>query len=150
MILDTLDQAGPYRRLGPRFASGLDWLTTFSPTLADGRYDVAGDDVFALVQSYTTVPPAQKKYESHRVYADIQYVAEGSELVYYAPVAALSPTTAYDEAKDCLLYLDPPAATPLLLAPGSFAIFYPQDAHKPGCAHEGAGRIKKVVIKARL
>src|SRR5205823_949045 len=115
-----------------------------------GRYDIDGDDVFALVQTYDTVPSTEKKYESHRVYADIQYVAEGSELIYYTPIAGLRPTMAYDEVKDYLLYSDPVAATPLLLEPGCFAIFYAQDGHKPGCVHNAANRIKKAVIKVRL
>lgn len=150
MILDTLSQLAPYQQLGPRFAAGLQWLGAFSPATEDGRYDIDGDDVFALVQSYDTVPAFEKKYESHRVYADIQYIADGSELIYYAPTTTLRVTKAYDEVKDYLLYSDPAAATPLLLEPGMFAIFYPRDAHKPGCLHSAAVRIKKVVIKVRL
>ena len=150
MILDTLCQSAPFRQLGPRFAAGLKWLEEFSLATPDGRHDIAGGDVFALVQSYDTVPPSQKKYESHRVYADIQYVAAGSEVIYYAPTIGLIPTMAYDEGKDCLLYSDPAAGTPLLLQPGSFAIFYAQDGHKPGCLHQAACRIKKVVIKVKL
>lgn len=150
MILDTLCQSASCLRLGPRFVAGFEWLAGFSPTTPDGRYDIAGDDTFALVQSYYTVEPAQKKYESHRIYADIQYVAEGAELIYYAPTAGLTPAIPYDETKDCLFYVDSTSASPLLLEPGSFAIFFPQDAHKPGCVHQDASRIKKVVIKVRL
>jgi YhcH/YjgK/YiaL family protein len=150
MILDTLSQAAPYQLLGPRFSAGFKWLAEFSPATADGRYDIDGDDVFALVQSYDTVPATEKKYESHRIYADIQYVAEGLELIYYAPTASLRPTMAYDEVKDCLLYSDPAVATPLVLEPGTFAIFFAQDGHKPGCLHKAADRIRKVVIKVRL
>lgn len=150
MILDTLSQSASYQTLGPRFAAGLAWLAEFSPATADGRYDIAGDEVFALVQSYDTVPPSEKKYESHRVYADIQYIADGAEVIYYAPTAGLAPTMAYDETRDCLLYSDPAAATPLFMAPGCFAIFYAQDGHKPGCVHLAASRVKKVVVKVRL
>jgi beta-galactosidase beta subunit len=28
--------------------------------------------------------------------------------------------------------------------------FLPQDAHEPGCVHQDASRIKKVMIKVRL
>ena len=150
MILDTFFHSASYQQLGPRFAAGLKWLGKFSPDAAVGRYDIDGDDIFALVQSYDTVPSLEKRYESHRVYADIQYVAEGSELIYYAPIAGLRPTIAYDEVKDYLLYSDPAAATPLLLEPGSFAIFFAQDGHKPGCVYKAAARIKKVVVKVRL
>ena len=66
MVIDTLSHAGLYHSLGPGFAAGLEWLRTFQPATSDGRYDIKGDDVFALVQSYDTVPPAEKKYESNK------------------------------------------------------------------------------------
>lgn len=150
MILDTLEAAPAYRHLGPGFAAGLDWLATFSPHLADGRYAICGDDVYALVQSYDTVQASDKRYESHRLFADIQYVAEGTEVIQYAPVATLHPVTEYNAENDFLLHADPPASTALLLAPGSFAVFYPRDAHKPGTVHGVADRIRKVVVKVRI
>lgn len=150
MVIDTLTHAGLYHSLGPGFAAGLEWLRTFQPATSDGRYDIKGDDVFALVQSYDTVPAAEKKYESHRVYADIQYVASGVEIIHYAPVDDLQSVTAYDGLKDFLLYADPASATPLHLPPGSFAIFHPQDGHKPGCVNGAPCHMKKVVIKVRV
>ena len=149
MIFDALANAQAYRHLGPRIARGLDWLADFSPQQPDGRYDIDGDNLFALVQSYDTVPPADKKFESHRDYLDIQYVATGHEIIHYAPLRDLQPVTAYDNQKDFLLYGDPEKATPLNFSPGQFAIFYPQDGHKPGCMNGGRVAIKKVVIKVR-
>lgn len=150
MILDTLDRAPTYRSLGPRFAAGLDWLARFQAATPDGRYDIATDDVYALVQSYDTVSAAEKRYESHRAFADIQFVAAGHEVIHYAPTGSLAPVTSYDAPKDFELYADPDASTPLHLAPGTFAIFYPQDGHKPGCAAATPCRVKKVVVKVRL
>jgi YhcH/YjgK/YiaL family protein len=150
MILDTLSNAARYAPLGPRLARGFEWLARFQPGMADGRHPIDGDDVYALVQSYVTAPPSEKKWEAHRVYLDIQYLASGTETIFWAPVATLAPTTEYDSAKDYQLFADPAAATPLLLTPGSFAIFYPPDGHKPCCLAGAAGPVKKVVIKARV
>jgi YhcH/YjgK/YiaL family protein len=150
MILDTLPNASRYAGLSPRIALGLDWLARFDPHTADGRYPLDGDDVYALVQSYETLPAAEKKFESHRSYLDIQYLAVGDETIFYAPTAILVPSTTYDSVKDYLLYADPAQAISLLMPPGSFAIFYPPDGHKPGCVNGPACRIKKVVIKARV
>lgn len=150
MILDTLTGAAAYGALNHRFATALAWLADFSPETPDGRTDLEGDDLYALVQSYGTVNPDQKPYESHRDYADIQYVAAGVEVIYYAPVSSLRPTTAYDPQKDCRLYADSSAGTPLQLGPGTLAIFLPHDGHKPGCVNGAPELIKKVVIKVRL
>lgn len=150
MILDTLAHASAYRPLGPRFAAGLDWLERFRPETPDGRYEIDGDDVFALVQSYDTAPASGKKYESHRAYADVQYVASGTEWIYYAPIAGLTVAKEYDAEKDYLLFDEPAAATPLHMAPGTFAVFLPHDGHKPGCTLGAPVRMKKVVVKVRV
>ena len=151
MISDLISHASHYSTLGPRFAAGLKWLSAFSRETADGRYDIDGDHVYALVQSYTTVPASEKKYESHRLHADIQFIAAGAESILYVPTDALTAETAYDSQKDYLLYADPEvAATPLAMEPGRFAIFLAHDGHKPGCVAGSPSSIKKVVIKVRL
>lgn len=150
MVFDTLAHASQYTDLGTRVALGLAWLAKFDAQTTDGRYAIDGDDVYALVQSYDTVDASEKKFESHRTYLDIQYIASGTETILYAPTRSLQPTMAYDAAKDYLLYSDPAHATSLLMQPGSFAVFYPQDGHKPGCVNGSHAKIKKVVIKARV
>jgi biofilm protein TabA len=150
MILDTLNHRSLYESLSPRLARGMEWLTNFSPTISDGRYEILGQDVFALVQSYSTVPPAERKYESHRDYIDIQYVAAGEEVTYYAPIEQLQVMAAYRPDKDVLFYAEPSQATPLQLGAGSYAIFYPQDGHKPGCINTAPSFIRKVVVKVRV
>jgi biofilm protein TabA len=149
MIFDSLAHADAYRSLSPRIARGLDWLTDFSPQKKAGRYDLDGDNLFALVQSYDTVPPAEKRFESHRAYPDLRYVAIGDEIISYAPLRDLQPITDYNAEKDFLLYSEPPQSTPLHFSPGQFAIFYPQDGHKPGCLNGRSSSIKKIVIKVR-
>lgn len=150
MILDTLASAPIHRHLGAGFTAAFDWLTRFTPEIPDGRYPIEGDRVFALVQSYETVPATEKKYETHRIYADVQYVAGGTEVVHYAPASGLRPVTDYDVQQDYQLFADPTAATPLHLAPGTFAVFHPHDGHKPGCINGAPCRMKKVVVKVRV
>jgi YhcH/YjgK/YiaL family protein len=150
MILDTLNNHAAYQAMAPGLARGFAWFTGFSTEMPDGRYDIAGEDVFALVQSYHTVPAAEKQYESHRDYLDIQYLAAGYEVIYYAPVDLLRTATDYHAEKDYQLYHDPVVATGLQLTAGSFAVFYPQDGHKPGCVNGSPSPVKKVVIKVRV
>jgi YhcH/YjgK/YiaL family protein len=118
--------------------------------MTDGKYEIDGDEVFALVQSYDTVERTEKRFESHRDYLDIQYVAEGREQILCSAVRALRPLTDYDKEKDFTLYADPEEPIILHLQEGDFAVFYPQDGHKPGCAAGASSRIKKVVVKVRI
>ncbi len=150
MILDTLQNSNLYEKLGPRIARGLQYLRTFKMDTPDGKYELDGDNVFALVQSYTTSPGKGKKFESHRTYLDVQFVADGVELLGHAPIDTLTLDTPYVAKDDYLLYKDSEFATSLCLKPGHFAIFYPGDGHKPCCCVTEPSKVKKVVVKVRV
>jgi YhcH/YjgK/YiaL family protein len=150
LILTTLADSAPYEVLGPRIAAGLRWLRSMDPAIPDGRHPIDGDDVFALVQTYDTVPGTEKRLETHVRHVDLQYVADGHERILHAPAAALTVETPYDEAGDIAFYADPPFASSLLMRPGDLAIFHPDDAHKPGCMAGGRHTVKKVVVKVRI
>src|SRR6185295_14577434 len=79
MILDTLDNAVPYRGLGQRLNAAMQFLlrpeTAELEPLALGsensrRVEVDGDRIFALIQRYRTRPPAETFWEAHRKYID--------------------------------------------------------------------------------
>jgi YhcH/YjgK/YiaL family protein len=150
MILDLLANSGPYRVLHPGFAAGFDWLARFTPETPDGRHDIVGDSVFALVQSYTTAPFAERILESHRAHIDIQFVALGSEVMAWADAGRMRARGPFDTARDVVFYDDPPTLTSLVCEPGMFTLFFPSDAHKGGCSVHGPTAVKKAVIKVRV
>jgi biofilm protein TabA len=150
MILTTLDDSAPYEALGTRIAAGLHWLRSMDPAVADGRHAIDGDEVFALVSTYETVPGTEKRFETHVLHVDLQYVAHGQERILHAPAAALTVQTPYDQAADIAFYAEPPFASSLLMRTGDLAIFFPDDAHKPGCMAGARHTVKKVVVKVRV
>ncbi|MDF3058269.1 MAG: hypothetical protein K0R17_2484 [Rariglobus sp.] len=150
MIFDTLPNSSFYKKLSPNLTQAFAWIDGFSPSLSDGRHEIDSDEIYALVQSYETLPPGEKKFESHRRYLDIQFMVSGSEIIYYAPTTELKIATPYDEKKDFMLYVDSNTPTPLRFEAGCFAIFFPQDGHKPGCLIGEPARIKKIVVKVRI
>ena len=150
MISDTLAFSKLYASAHPRLAAGFDFLHKLSPKIADGRHEIDGDRLFALVQSYTTTPAAARKLEHHRKYADIQYLFAGEEIIEHAPLDGLPVDTPFDEAKDYGLVRDLSVRSAVVLRPGGWAIFFPQDAHKPGCASGSPTAVRKVVVKVLL
>jgi biofilm protein TabA len=150
MILDLISRCGIYEPLGERFAEGLRWLRDFDPATPDGRVEIAGDAVLALVQSYETAPGAEKQFESHRFHADIQYVVSGRERILHADAERLPVTVPFDAATDIAFHAEPAASSSLLLGAGDFAILWPGDAHKPGCMAGGRDAVRKIVVKVRL
>lgn len=117
--------------------------------LADGRYPIDGDLVYALVQRYDTAAAAEPRFEAHRDYIDVQYLASGSEVIGWAPLAAVRIGEPYDRDKDAA-FGSAAAWTPLRLGPGELAVLYPEDAHAPRLAAGAPGPVLKVVIKVSV
>ena len=76
MIFDTLKNVDNYKGLG-RVYDALKFLseTDFSK-IELGRYELDGDNIFYMVQSYDT-DPDKTISEAHKKYIDIQFMGEG-------------------------------------------------------------------------
>ena len=151
MILDCL----PHWRQYAATLSGLDqaceYLQTLNADCPTGRYELAGNRIYALVQRYRTKPHAQAAIEAHQKYADVQFILAGRETILWAPLAALTTVTQpYDPAKDIGFFASVRGTTPLHLSAGQFAILLPQDGHAPGLEADGPSDVVKVVVKVRL
>jgi YhcH/YjgK/YiaL family protein len=149
MIIDTLANASCYSNLSEKIAAALDFLQKNDPAdMAPGRYDIDGDAVFALVQTYDTQPQSAGKWEAHRRHIDIQYVARGIERIGYANLDRLTVSQPYSEENDFLLLEG--QGNFLTVPTGTFAIFAPQDAHMPCIAVDNPQPVIKVVVKVRV
>ncbi|MBW9353103.1 YhcH/YjgK/YiaL family protein [Citrobacter sp. EC_71] len=114
-----------------------------------GRYELQGDNIFMNVMQFATQSPEQKKAELHQQYIDIQVLLSGEERILFGMTDSARQCEerhAEDDYQLCNHIADEQALT---LKPGRFAIFMPGEPHKPGCAVEEPGEIKKVVIKVR-
>ena len=149
MIYSNLANESRYRSLDPKFALAFDFLKSFDGTAAPGKIVISGDDIYAMVQAYDTTPAGERSWEAHQRYADVQYVHSGEELIYHSPLAELESTKAYDPAGDYELFrgLD---RFCVHLGPKDFAIFFPEDGHKPGCSVNGPRAARKVVVKVKV
>lgn len=149
MIIDTLKNASLYYGLTPRIASGLRYLekTDFS-LLEPGKYELDGSKLFALVQRYESKPRETGKWEAHRKYIDIQFIAQGIECMGYANIDGLTVTQPYSDKDDCLLFDG--KGNILTAAAGNFLLFAPQDAHMPGLALTAPQPVTKVVVKVLI
>jgi biofilm protein TabA len=150
MIADTLEQRRRYTGLSPRFAAAFEFLEKLPAGKPDGRYDIDGDNCFALVQTYTTRPLAQAMFEAHRQYIDIQFLQAGRETLLWTPLVALTRVTRpYAADEDIAFLAHPPHWTPINLRAGQFAIFFPEDGHAPGLESGSPSEVRKIVIKVR-
>ena len=150
MILDRLEDSVHYASLGERFAAGFAYLReTDLVNLADGRYDIDGKNVFAIVQTYAAKPREQGRWEAHRDYADIQFVASGAEQMGVTWMGQVTVESPYDTERDVEFYRGDGGKF-FDVTTGEFALFFPHDVHMPSLAMAKPQTVKKVVIKVRL
>jgi YhcH/YjgK/YiaL family protein len=151
MILDRLENASAYRGIHQRIDKALEYLgkTDFS-RVANGKYELDGDRLFAMVQRYRTRTLDQIVWEAHRRYIDVQYIVAGAERMgYLALREGLTVKKPYDEQGDAILFEADGAM--FTFWAGSFAVFMPQDVHAPGLAVDNIpSEVVKVVVKCRI
>lgn len=147
MILDALDNAAVYAGIREELSEAFGFLDQPGLTeLEDGRYEIAGDRVFAIVQRTQGRAVSEGRLEGHRRYLDIQYVISGEESMGWCSRGDLPPSGNYDEEKDLEFFEGKPQSI-FRVPPGFFALFLPSDAHFP-CL--GSGPIHKVVVKVAM
>jgi len=101
MIVDKTDNLKLYSNLGSKFQKAFSFITDPELMLLDnGKYEIDGDNAFALVSEYKTKDELDGKLEAHRKYIDIQFLAKGTELIGYAPFYRQKVITEYNEEKD--------------------------------------------------
>lgn len=149
MLVTDIAHATGNDYLDERFRKAFEFLSRDDlSSLALGRNKIAGDDVFANVQEYETVSTAEKHFEAHRRYYDVQYVVSGEEVLQYAPLGLACEVEPFDEGADFGLYEVREQVTEVVLRAGDLAVLAPEDAHKPGCSL-GANPVpvRKIVVK---
>ena len=145
MILDTLASAARYVHMHDGFGRAFEFLTTTDlAALAPGRHEIDGDRMYVSIDHKDGRGEEGARLEAHRRYIDIQYTIDGDELIGWMPLARCqAPDGPFDDKKDVVLFADRPT-TWVAVPPGSFAIFFPHDAHAPLAGH---GLLKKAVVK---
>jgi YhcH/YjgK/YiaL family protein len=150
MIADILKNRQIYAAISPGIKTALEYIakTDFS-AIEPGKYELDGANLFALVQTYDSIPKAQGKWECHKNYIDIQFIAEGVEQIGCNNTGKMKITTEYNPEKD-IAFLSGEGDY-VTFSKGSFGIFFPEDAHMPKVAPDNVpGAVKKVVVKIRV
>ena len=127
MLVTPLSSITDNDYLSERFRKAYAFLAR--PDLCDlplGRNEIDGDEVYANVLEYDTVPAAEKELEAHHDYYDVQYVASGEEMLQYATADGLATVQAYDAVDDYCLLKTPEPVTSIALHAGELAIFAPE------------------------
>jgi YhcH/YjgK/YiaL family protein len=148
MIIDAGACWQAYTSLHPLFERAFRFLAdadlrAFTP----GRHGVDGDRLYLSIDHVQGRGRQGARLEAHRRYIDIQYTIEGDEEIGWMPLASAGAASGpFDEAKDVGFFAGPPT-TWLSVPEGTFAVFFPHDAHAPLA---GRGALKKAIMKVAV
>jgi biofilm protein TabA len=116
-------------------------------TKPPGRYPLDGDRLYATVVEDKTMAVETAQFEEHRKYIDIHYLVRGKEMIGSADPSTLKAKKPYSTEIEAALYERPAKYKQLQLKPGEFTVFFPGQAHMPGCYLDKSEVIRKVVVK---
>lgn len=148
MIVDRIKNAALYSA-DRKLTKALDYLAKTDFTKVEpGKYELDGAKLFALVQQVETKPKEEKQFEAHRKYIDVQFIVSGVEQMGYAHLSTLKTSQAYDADKDCEMLRG--TGDFVTATPGTFIVFFPEDAHMPCVAMGKPAPVRKVVVKVAV
>jgi biofilm protein TabA len=149
VIITDLSHADRQIPMTPALAKAIAFLR--SPglhALADGKAEIDGDRVFAIVQRYATMKSDTPKFEYHRTYIDVQFIVSGEEVIGWTPVERIAVTEPYAADKDiCFGSVEKGNWTPVYLQAGQLAVLWPEDGHAPKLAAGEPAAVMKIVVK---
>ena len=117
--------------------------------LDDGVFKVLGRELYYFISTYRTVKSIEEKpAEAHRKYIDLQYIVYGEEKIGYADYQSSKIIEhEYDNKKDIELFRKVENESFFILKKGMYAIFFPEDIHRPGLSNIEIRGIRKVIFK---
>ncbi len=153
MFFSSVDAHDDLNRYPAAIRKAIEYATTtdFSK-LEDGRQVIDGDKMFANLFHLTSKPLNETHPELHRKYVDVQFWICGEELCGVAPFTG-SETCIDDSKKDDDLYFYEGFKNESFLhaTKGCYAVFFPNDAHRPGvCVDNKPLDFRKVVVKVSV
>jgi biofilm protein TabA len=152
MLVSDLDHIDHQIDLTPGLRKALAFLRTDTfQNLPDGRVEIDGDRVFALIQRYETIAVDTPTFECHRKYIDIQFIVSGEEIIDWVPLEWMTITEAYDADRDvCIGIATKGTWTRAHLEAGQLVVLWPEDGHAPKQACCAPSSVMKIVVKVAV
>lgn len=150
MLATSIDLVSKYDYLSEKFKAAYKWLEEHDvKNMEDGKY-VVMDGVFAMVQRYETIDFSEARFESHKEYFDIQYIADGKESFGMTLVKDCKLNESVPD-NDVYFYDTPAFFTQVNLKAGDLIVVPPEEAHQPRASYNSEKMtVVKVVVKVKI
>ncbi|MBQ7886724.1 MAG: YhcH/YjgK/YiaL family protein [Clostridia bacterium] len=149
MIFSSIYANDDTRKYPAALQNAIDYVaTTDFDKLADGVYEIDGKMMYAQVFTYTSKPKSECKPELHRKYLDVQFWISGEELFGVAPINGVGSCIEEIPERDLYFYDGVANESFVHATKGCYAVFFPNDVHRPGTCLDGKPlTYRKVVVK---
>lgn len=148
MVADSMERLRKYEGELTDIGKIVDYLSTVNlMELPVGRYPIPDTEAYFQIQKYMTKLPGEGRWEAHRKYIDVQCVLSGEEYIGWAPIESLEKDGEYDQENDLQWLKESEGNTKVILKANQFGVFFPTDAHMPGCAIQESVENRKMIIK---
>ena len=121
--------------------------TTDFDNLPDGVYELDGKLMYAQVFTFTSKPVEECKPELHRKYLDVQFWISGEEKFGVAPINGVGNCIEEIDERDLYFYDGVANESFVHATKGCYAVFFPNDVHRPGTVVDSPLTYRKVVVK---
>ena len=151
MIFAKLKNSSTYQPLigHPVWDQALGFLRELNEQSSLGITELRDDKLFVNVHKYATKPELDCRFEGHKNMIDVQYVIKGGEFIDWYLKEDLVRDGPYNDEKDFQFYKYPSklSGTRISLQAGYFAIFFPEDGHRPQINDGQNDSVLKAVVK---
>jgi biofilm protein TabA len=116
--------------------------------LPNGDIEINEDKLFVKVLRYIPKVSNELFFETHKNYADVQILFDGIEAMQIADVKDLEFTNEFIMEGDFKFYKGSENISEIVVSKNKFIVFFPGEAHKPGCLHNNQSTpVLKLVFK---
>ncbi|MFT3850953.1 MAG: YhcH/YjgK/YiaL family protein [Propionivibrio sp.] len=150
MIVGLISEVSAERNALPAaLVRGIEALLKMdAATIAAGRYEVEGEQLFVLIQDVDSRTFEESRPEAHRRFADVQIPLNTAERYGFSFMQpGLACTEDRLEANDVAFYERPARELFMDIDPGTYVVFLPNELHRPCLAIGGKTKFRKAVIK---
>ncbi|MGL4393067.1 MAG: YhcH/YjgK/YiaL family protein [Fusobacteriaceae bacterium] len=151
MFFDKIKEIKKYKGISVNLDKAIDFIIAGKHLKAEvGKHMVDGENIFFMVQEYTTKKIEDAFFETHETYADIQIMIQGEEGFGYSFIENLKETDSYIAEKDVAKQKGNSDFI-LPLKNDNFVFVFPREPHMPTLACDNIPKaVKKVIFKIKF
>lgn len=147
MLAGNINQPELVRYIDSRLLLWINQALAIADNHHEGEYPLSDQGVFAVIVNTSTEQQADRQAEAHKYYVDVQILLKGSEKIGYSHLLP-NDLKQLETYPDDVQFIDNVEnENYIILQENDYAVFYPDEIHRPLCAVTQPSKVRKAIIK---